>query len=121
MEQIETFARLSVLRGAAFGLLAIVCTMVGLAATPALSFKVGGILCLFACMVLILKAEHADRRPYKRTEVWLMLDKGSRPPAATAQQVIGNTLKGCYRQTALHFARGAAMMLALSLFLPRLG
>jgi hypothetical protein len=50
-----------------------------------------------------------------------MLDKGSRPPATTAQQVIGNTLKSCYRQTALHFARGSATMLALSLFLPRLG
>ena len=121
MEQIETFARLSVLRGAAFGLLAIVCTMVGLAATPALSFKVGGLLCLFACIILIMKAEHADRRPYKRTELWLMLDKNARPPATTAQQVIGATLKGCYRQTALHFAQGSASMLALSLFLPPVG
>ena len=121
MEQIESFARLSVLRGSAFGLLAIVCTMVGLAATPALSFKVGGILCLLACFVLIVKAEHADRRPYKRTELWLMLDKDARPPATAAQQVIASALKGCYRQTALHFANGSASMLALSLFLPPLG
>jgi hypothetical protein len=121
MDQIEMFARLSVLRGSAFGLLAIVCTMVGLAATPALSFKVGGILCLLACFVLIIKAEHADRRPYKRTELWLMLDKEARPPATTAQRVIATTLKGCYRETALHYAKGAASMLALSLFMPSLG
>lgn len=118
MEHIEAFARLSVLRGAGFGLLAIVCFMVGLAGMPALSFKAGGVLCLLACFILVLKAELAERRPYKRTEVWLMLDARQRPPAAVAQRIIGLALKTCCREVALLYARGAAAMLAISLVLP---
>jgi len=121
MDHIETFARLSVIRGAGFGLLAIVCFMVGLAGMPALSFKAGGVLCLLACFILLLKAEFADRRSYKRTELWLMLDRDQRPPAAIAQQVIGSTLRACYREFALHYARGSAAMLAFSLVLPAHG
>ena len=118
MEHIEAFARLSVLRGAGFGLLAIVCFMLGLAGMPALSLKTGGVLCLLASFILILRAELADRRPYKRTEVWLMLDQEQRPPAAIAQRIIASTLKVCYREVALLYARGAVAMLALSLVLP---
>jgi hypothetical protein len=47
-----------------------------------------------------------------------MLDQDQRPPAAVAQRVIANTLKVCYREVALLYARGAVAMLALSLILP---
>ena len=121
MEHIEAFARLSVLRGAGFGLLAIVCFMFGLAGMPALSLKTGGVLCLLASFILILRAELADKRPYKRTEVWLMLDERARPPEAVAQQLIGGILRGVYQEFALHFARAAALALGVSLLINLLG
>jgi hypothetical protein len=118
MDRIETAARVSVFRGSAFALLAIVCFMVGLAGTPALSFKFGGIFCLFVCFVLIAKAELAPNRPYKRTEVWLMLEPPDRPPAPVAQRLIGMAVQGHCREFALQFARGSVAMLVTSLVLP---
>jgi hypothetical protein len=115
MEQIESYARASVARGSAFGLLAIVCTMVGLSGTPILALKIGGMLCLMASFILILKAVLATRRPYKRTEVWLMLDPLQRPPATVAQRIIGNALREAFQDFARHFARAAAASLGASL------
>jgi hypothetical protein len=121
MDEIETSARVSVARGSGFAVLAIVCFMVGLSGMPALALKTGGIFCLIAAFALILKAERAPHRLYKRTEVWLMLDERARPPEAVAQQVIGGILRGVYQQFALHFARAAALALGASLLINLLG
>ncbi len=114
MDQIESSARISVARGSGFALLAIVCFMVGLSGMPALALKTGGVFCLIAAFVLLLKAERAPHRLYKRTEVWLMLDERARPPEAVAQRLIGGALRGACHQFALYFAQGAAIALSLS-------
>ena len=103
---IERLAELSVARGCGFALIGIVTTMTGLSAEPALAFKAGGILTLLTCAVLLLKAFNALGRPYKRTEVWIMLPKPDRPKAEVAQQLIGRTLRMVY----LVFARRAALI-----------
>lgn len=121
MEQIEASAQISVARGSGFGLLAIFCVMIGLSGTPVVALETGGVLNLLACFILIAKAEFAPGKPYKQTEVWLMLDDRSRPPAAVAQQIISTALRSVYRQFALYFAKGAAVCLGVSVFLSLLG
>jgi hypothetical protein len=69
---------------------------------------------LLVAAVLLLRAELAGRRPYKRTEVWLMLEKSERPPPAVAQQVIGSALRQVYVRFALRFATGAVALIAMA-------
>ena len=85
---IERLAELSVARGCGFALIGIVTTMTGLSAEPALAFKAGGILTLLTCAVLLLKAFNALGRPYKRTEVWIMLNPDERPPEDVAPRMV---------------------------------
>lgn len=115
MDFIEASARISVGRACGFGLLAIVCTMAGLSGTPVAALKAGGLLCLLTSAILIVKAQGAPKRPYKRTEVWLMLDELRRPPAEVAQRLITGALVTAFQDFALKFARLAAALLGLSL------
>lgn len=88
--------------------------MIGLMTDPTLSLQTGGILSMLTSLVLILKANWAIQVPYKRTEVWLMLDKGERPMPAVAQQVIGGVLREVYLRFALYAASLALALLCAS-------
>ncbi len=117
LRTIEAKAELSVGRACAFGGIAIGTFMIGLITDPPLAFVSGGVLTLLACFILILKANLASNRPYKRTELWLMLDKGERPMPEVAQVVIGRTLEAVFLRFAL-FAAGlsAALLVASVMF-----
>jgi hypothetical protein len=117
MDYIESSARISVGRACGFGLLAIVCTMAGLAGTPVAALKAGGYLCLLTSAILIVKARAAPQRPYKHTEVWLMLDEGRRPPAEVAQRLIAGALVQAFYEFAIRFAQAAAGLLASAIIL----
>ena len=104
LDQIERQARLSVARGCGFAALAILTFFVGLSSEPGLAFKSAGVLALLTAAVLLIKARIAPRRPYKRTELWVMLKPDERPQEAIAQQVIGTVL----RETYLFFALQAS-------------
>lgn len=106
MDQIENAAYVSVGRACGFAGLAVFCLMFGLSFDPALAARIGGAVCLVVTVVLACYAAMAPRRPYKRTEVWLILAKDDRPPADVAQKIIGQTL----RQTYLWFARQSAVI-----------
>lgn len=80
-------------------------------------FKAGGILTLLTSLILMVRAYQAPNKPYKRTEVWLMLEPEHRPQAALAQTLIGETLKQTYLTFALHSAVISAAMLTVSLVL----
>lgn len=82
-----------------------------------MSFRAGGILTLITSLVLLIRGLQAPNRPYKRTEVWLMLQPEDRPQAALAQTLIGETLKHTYLTFAFHSALIAGAMLFLSLLL----
>ena len=117
MEAIENAAYVSVGRACGFAALAIVCLMLGLAYDPAAAARTGAVLVLAVAVILALYALRARSRPYKRTELWLILPKDQRPPASFAQRVIGETL----RETYLWFAQQAVVvsliLLAASLLL----
>ena len=99
--RIRQTAVLSTARGCGFAGLAIVTAMLGFAHDPPAALKFGGYASLLTCFVLILMGLRATSTPYKRTEIWLLLEKHERPPAAFAQQVIGTVR----RDVLLRFAR----------------
>lgn len=106
MDAIENAAYVSVGRACGFAGLAIFCLMFGLAFEPALAARTGGILCLTVAAILFAYAFRAHVRPYKRTELWLILPKDQRPPSTIAQRVVGQALYDTY----LWFARQAAVI-----------
>jgi hypothetical protein len=114
---IERLANISVGRACGFACLAIVTMMTGLSPEPALAFKAGGILMLMTCAALLLKAFNAPSRPYKSTEVWIMLPKQDRPSPDVAQALIGGTLQRVYLMFARHAALLSLTLLASSLLL----
>jgi hypothetical protein len=85
--------------------------MFGLSFEPALAARTGGILCAIVTAILILYGNLARNRPYKRTELWIILEKEKRPPSGVAQQIIGQAL----RETYLWFARQSAVISAVLL------
>jgi hypothetical protein len=100
-EDIHAQAFVSVARGCAFAGLATLTTMVGLSGDPAVALRFGGHAFLLTSFILIAMALRAPQKSYKRTEVWLLLDRQRRPPPAIAQQVIG----AARRETLAQFAR----------------
>jgi hypothetical protein len=117
MHRVQELAWISVARGCGFAALAIFTFMIGLSGDMAAAFKAGGILTLIASLVLLVKGWQAPARPYKRTEVWVMLQPDERPHAALAQTLIGETLRRTYMMFALHSAMLAGGFFAASLLL----
>ena len=117
MRRLQQMAWLSIARACGFAALAIGTLMFGLSGNVLMSFRTGGILTLITSLILLVRGLQAPTRPYKRTEVWMMLEPEDRPQAALAQTVIGETLKQTYLTFALHSALIAGGMLLLSLLL----
>lgn len=114
MDRLKAAAEVSVARATGFGALAIFCTMIGLSGTPILALKVGAILTLAGASVLLFKAQVAQRRPYGRTELWLMLSPAERPQPGYAQYMIGSVLRQTFIQFAVYHALASALMAALA-------
>lgn len=105
MEELQRLAEISVARGCGFAALGIACAMIGFAHDPLPFLKVGGVLTLMLTVVLMHRANTALSRPYKTTELWLMLDPGNRPAEAYAQWVFGTVLREAYLRFAYIAAR----------------
>ncbi|MBT5514945.1 MAG: hypothetical protein HOK25_12815 [Rhodospirillaceae bacterium] len=106
MDAIENAAYVSIGRACGFAGLGIFCVMFGLSFDPAYAAQVGGIMCLGTAGILSFRAWTARTRPYKKTELWIIIAKDSRPPATVAQKVIGTALRDVY----LWFAQSAAII-----------
>lgn len=115
--KLSELAELSVARGSGFGLLAIICLMVGLAGYPAIALKTGGVAALIGAAILTVKAELSFSRSYKRTELWALLDKHERPRGDFAQQIIGGTLREAYFRYAIYYLFGGFACFATALLL----
>lgn len=74
MDRIRYFAQMSVRRAVGFGLLAIGLIAVGLSFDPALALRAVAILLSIEALVLVHCALRAGRVPYRRREIWLLLD-----------------------------------------------
>ncbi len=115
LQRIEHVAHVSVARACGFGALAIVTFMTALSGDIVSCLQAGGILTLFMCLVLLLKAQHAAGRSYKRTEVWIMLAPQDRPHSAIAQQMISGVLRETFLSFAMHSAFASVLMLCAAL------
>lgn len=96
MEHMRRVAYETVLRACGFGMLAIVCVMVGMSFDPRLAFQAGGFLTTIMAFILILKSREALTKDYRRTEMWLYIDKQFRPPEAYAQWASSTILRDTY-------------------------
>ena len=113
-QRIEELAYLSVGRGCGFAAIAILTFVVGLSDDMELALRSGGFFAMLTALILILRAWNARSKPYKSTEVWLLIPKKERPTAAVAQEMISRCLREAYFHFALHAAAFAAGMFALS-------
>jgi hypothetical protein len=114
MEEMRKLAFESVARGCGFGMLAIVCVMVGMSFDPRAVFQAGGILTLMMVFILILKARYALTQNYKHTEMWLYLPKDFRPPEAYAQWAASTVLRDAYFTYAMYTALISIVMWVLA-------
>lgn len=112
---IRRLADLSIARGCGFASLAVACVMVSLAGNPPRVFEVGGLGALLVSLALILKAQNARPDHYKRTEVWIMLEKNERPPEPVAALLITAARKAALLRWAYRMAWAALAMLTFAL------
>jgi hypothetical protein len=96
VDRIRTAAEISVGRAVGFGALAVGTVVIGLVFDPVLALKTGGVLTLLMAAILLLKSEQARTRPYRRTEVWLILDRQLGLPEDRAQRMVGEVLHDTY-------------------------
>jgi len=121
MEHMRRIAYETVLRACGFASLAIFCVMIGMSFMPRLAFQAGGTLTTIMVIVLIYKAYEARTRDYRRTEMWLYLEKNERPPASCAQWASATVLRETYLQFALWTSVVAIAMWVIALFCGLLG
>ncbi|MET0867670.1 MAG: hypothetical protein ABWY35_06175 [Pseudorhodoplanes sp.] len=96
----------TVLRACGFASLGIFCVMTGMSFDPRLAFQAGGFLTTIMAFILILKSREALTKDYRRTEMWLYIDKNFRPPEAYAQWASATILRDTY----LTFAMWTSMI-----------
>jgi hypothetical protein len=116
IERIKSYADLSIRRGCAFALLGIGTFMVGMSSDAVLAFRSGAIMASIVLATLLLKGMRAPKRSYKKTEVWILMDKSHSLPEPRAQQVFGTILRERY----FWYAEIAAMT-ALGLWIVAFG
>lgn len=114
MEEIRRLAFFTVARANAFALLAIGCMMAGLSFFffPGAALRVGGILSLLLCLLLVLMGKGARNLDHRRTELWLYLEKAARPQEAIARRLVGAALREAYYTCARYSAAFSAALLA---------
>jgi hypothetical protein len=117
VERIRALADVSIRRGCGFGLIAIATAMVGVGHDIALAAYGGSIMVALMGAILVAKGISATRRSYKRTELWLLLDRDHGLPEARAQAVIGAILRERYYWHARRAAAVAGVLWSISLVL----
>jgi hypothetical protein len=106
-QRVRQLAVHSIGRGCFFAALAIWCVMIGLIAEPFQSLKSGAILSMLVACVLLLKAGHVTRASYKKTEVWILLDRHIDLSPEVAQRIITAILREIYLRYTLYAAIAA--------------
>ena len=121
MEHMRQIAYETVLRACGFGCLAIFCVMVGMSFDPRLAFQAGGFLTTIMAFILILKSREALTKDYRRTEMWLYVEKDFRPPEAYAQWATSTVLRDTYLTFALWTSVISIAMWVIALVFSLLG
>lgn len=96
MERIRYFADVSIRRGCGFALVGIWTATVGMAFDPTLAVRAAALMLTLMGVILVAKGHRAPVRNYRRTELWVLLDKRCGLPPERAQAVLGGVLKDRY-------------------------
>ena len=121
MEHMRRIAYETVLRACGFASLGIFCVMTGMSFNPKLAFQAGGFLTTIMAFVLILKAREALTKDYRKTEMWLYVDKQFRPPEAYAQWASATILRDTYLTFAMWTSLISITMWGLALIFSLIG
>lgn len=121
MEHMRRVAYETVLRACGFSSLAIFCVMIGMSFDPRRAFQAGGFLTTVMAFVLILKSREALTKDYRKTEMWLYVDKQFRPPEAYAQWASATILRDTYLTFAMWTALISIAMWGLALIFSMMG
>jgi hypothetical protein len=92
IETIRILADVSIRRACGFALLAVSCIMFAFSFDLQQAFHVGAILVGMLAVVLWLKSVLAPRKPYFRTELWIMLPERPRMGKPELQRLISGIL-----------------------------
>lgn len=96
LARIEAVAEGVIRRDCGFAGLAVFCVMVGFSFDPLLCLKSGAVLTTLVGVVLAVQAWRAPARPYRRTSLWIALDRSHGLPEPHAQRIIGTALRDLY-------------------------
>jgi multidrug efflux pump subunit AcrB len=121
MDRVYFYADLSIRRACGFGYLAIATAVVGLYWDVALMVKCAAIGVSLMVAILLYKSLEAPKRPYKRTELWLLLNKTHDFPESRVQEMLGGALRDRYlwHATATGIVALALWVLHFALLLAR--
>jgi hypothetical protein len=121
MEHMRRVAYETVLRACGFASLGIFCVMTGMSFNPKMAFQTGGFLTTIMAFILVLKAREALTKDYRKTEMWLYIDKDFRPPEAYAQWASATVLRDTYLTFAMWTSLISIAMWVLALIFSLLG
>lgn len=100
MEEITKAAQLSVGRGVGFAALAISCVVMAVSFDLVLALKTAAGLAAILCGTLAMRGLNSLNRNFKRTEVWVLLDRKVSVSHEVAQRLIGGALRDAYYHNA---------------------
>lgn len=122
VETIRIYADLSIRRACGFALLAISCVMLSFSFDLVLAFRIGAVLIAILSAILYLKSLNALRRPYARTELWIMLPERPKAGKEELQRLIGSVLaeRFWWHTKAAAGVSGTLALLAALVWLARL-
>ncbi len=92
VETVRILADFTIRRGAGFALLGVCCVMFAFAFDMRQAFHIGAVLVALIAVALWLKSLLAPRRPYFRTELWILLPERPRMGKPELQRLIGGIL-----------------------------
>jgi hypothetical protein len=113
--RLNDMAYLSVSRACGFACLAIFCFMIGMAGYPLVALKSGAVFMMLSAGVLAVKAQRSPIKPYKHTELWVLLSPEERPDPRFAQQLIGLTLRDVFLRFSGYFALAGLVCFAVAM------
>jgi len=116
MDHIRALARISIGRGCFFAALGIMTAMTGFITEPVIGLRIGAALIAITACVLMIKAHNAPQRSYRKTELWLLMDRQSDLPEDRIQQILGGVLADTYGRYARY-----AIMIAIGFWLLAIG
>jgi hypothetical protein len=115
MDRIRHLAQVSIGRGVGFAAFGIVAMMFALAATPHMAVRAGAILFTLLSVVLLLRARRAPHCNYRRTELWVLLDRKHGIEESSASRIITGVLHDVYLVHAELTAAVAGLLWLLAL------